>query len=78
MIKIWISTNDDKWDKNISSSMTPKELLTEEKVNFSSAQATLDGCFLSPAQMNMTFEELGIKDEAYLSCVAKHDNATAA
>ena len=76
MIKIWISTNDDKWDKNVSSSMTPKELLLQERVNINGAQTTLDGTFLSVAQMNMSFEELGIKDEAYLSSVCKHDNAT--
>lgn len=58
-----------------ASTKTPREILTENGVDFSVAQATLDGMILTPDKLNMSLADLGVKDACYITVVAKHDNA---
>lgn len=55
--------------------ITPRDFMVKNNVDFSSSQTTLDGTILTPNMMNMTFEELGVKDACYLTAIVKHDNA---
>lgn len=54
---------------------TPKTVFTSQNVIYTSATNYLDGCVLTPEDMNNTFEELGIKDSCTLISVIKLQNA---
>lgn len=75
MTFVTIVTNGTKNTIPAASTKTPREILTENGVDFSAAQATLDGTILTPDKLNMTLADLGVKDACFLTCVAKHDNA---
>ena len=77
MIKVWITSNNDKFDSIEASSMTPKEILTKHGVNYTASSTVLDGCVLSVEQMNKPMSALGVAEdtECSLASVQKHDNA---
>jgi hypothetical protein len=76
MIKIWVTTNDDKIEDVVATSMTPKDVFAKHGVNYANGQSTLDGCILTAAQLNTPLSELDVGDEVYLASISKHDNAT--
>lgn len=67
--------------RNVSADITntPKEVLSEVGVNLSGEMVNLDGMQLSAADMNQTFETLGIADgtTTNLTAVKKADGAIA-
>lgn len=60
-----------------SETATPKSVLTEAGVDYSTTTTHLDGGPLSPAEMNKPFAELvgATTEECILSAVVKSDNA---
>lgn len=72
---VTVVTNGRRETLPVARDITPREFMVENNVDFSAAQTTLDGTVLTPDMMNKTFEELGVKDAVYLTCIAKHDNA---
>lgn len=74
-IRIKIGTNTDRRNVVVASNLTPKEVLSDNEIDFSTATVHLDGATLSSTQMNQTLEELGATDDSFLIAVVKMNNA---
>lgn len=74
-VSVKIITNTKRNVVVASDSDTPKELLRKNEVDFATATVHLDGAALSPAEMNTTFEKLGITESCILACAMKTTNA---
>ena len=74
-ISVKIITNTKRNTIVASSSDTPKKLLAANDVDFAMATIHLDGAALSAAEMNQTFEALGIQESCILACAMKTSNA---
>lgn len=59
----------------VSSDKTPKQVLQDQGIDYSQTTSHLDSAPLSAAEMNKTFDQLGIKESALLACVVKTTNA---
>lgn len=75
IIKLRIGTNTKRTNVNVPDDFTPKKALEQEGVDYSTATVSLDGCPLSPKDMNSTFAALGITESAHLIATIKTDNA---
>lgn len=75
MVKVTVGSTMDRTEVIVSDEATPKQVLTEQKVDYSRATIHLDGAPITPAQMNTSFAKLGIVDTAMLIAVVKSDNA---
>lgn len=75
MTFVTLVTNGNRNTVPAASTKTPREILTENGVDFSAAQATLDGTILTPDKLNMSLTALGVGDACYITVVAKHDSA---
>lgn len=58
-----------------SSEVTPAMAFEKADMTTNGCMANLNGNTLSAAEMNMTFEELGITDTCFLMADKKRDNA---
>lgn len=75
MIKVKWGTNVTKEEKIVSSDTTIREFWEGVNVDFSRGMTTLNTAPIKPADLNKSFEELGVTDECFLYCVVKVDNA---
>lgn len=75
MIQVTIGTNTNRIKKTIDPSMTLRQVLDENQINYSVANLHLDGCSLQPGDLDKSFTALGITDSCYLIAVVKADNA---
>ena len=57
---------------------TIKDFLEDQEIDFTAGQTHLDGSVLSAAEMNASFDELGVTDHCYISIVVKAANAAEA
>lgn len=78
MIKVTIITNAGQNTIMASEAATIREILEENNVNYSVGVTSIDGCPMRTGDMDKTFEEMGIEDRCYLSCVVKADSAVSA
>lgn len=75
MISITISTNTNRTTVLVPASKTPKEILQENNIDLHSGVLSLDGVPLSASEMNMSLEDLNVKESAFLTSIVKSDNA---
>lgn len=75
MIKVTVRNNLKKVELLVSEDKTVKQALNEAGVDLASARVHLDGSPLSVAEMNMTFAQLNVKEDCFLTSVVKTDNA---
>ena len=76
MKNIKLMTNTDRVTRIVDDNKTPKQFLTDESVDFSSAQTHLDGAPLSASEMNTPFGQLlGASDTGILAVIVKLTNA---
>lgn len=75
MIQITLITNSGRKTINVSEDATVREVLDENRVNYSVGMTQIDGCSLRPGDLDKTFAQHGIEDACYLSVVVKADNA---
>lgn len=73
-IRVSIHTNTDRKTVIVDSSMTPKQVLEAEGVDYSTAMTHLDGSALPTEGMNKSFDAFGITDKAILAVVIKSVN----
>lgn len=74
-IKLTITENFAANTVLVDSKKTPYEVLGEAGVDMSFGMWNLDGGVLTREDMNTPLEELGCSERAYLTKVAKTDNA---
>jgi len=75
MINVTIGTNTNRIRKIVDPSMTIRNILEENDVNYATTTIHLDGSPLQPGDMDKSFSDLGITEKAYLIAVVKADNA---
>lgn len=75
MITVKVGSNMNREDVLVPSSKTLREVLDENRVNYTRAQVHLDGAPLRPGDMDKTFDAIGITESCYLIAVLKTDNA---
>lgn len=76
MISVTVGTNTDRRRITVDPSMTIRQVLDEQGVNYSVANVHLDGVSLQLGDMDKTFADLGITESCFLIAVVKADNAT--
>jgi len=75
MIKIILTANGNKSEVFVSEDATLREVLDQNRINYSVGVTQLDGYTLKPGELDKTFAEHGITETCYLSVVVKSDNA---
>lgn len=75
MIQVTVGTNTKREKILIDSSRSPKQAFAEKNIDYSTAMVNLDGSTLSAAEMNKSFDDLGITESAMLIAVTKVNNA---
>jgi hypothetical protein len=74
MIQVTVGTNTSRTKVVASGDKTPKQILDQAGVNYSTATVHLDGASLTAKQMNQSLTELGITESCYLIAVVKAEN----
>ena len=75
MIKVNISTIDERKSTIVDAGLTPKQILNQEGINYQRATLMLDGLVLDAGTANLPLADLHIVDECYLAVSIKMDNA---
>lgn len=75
MVKITVGNNMKKETVIVESSTTLRSVLEDAGIDYTRGNTNLDGCFLSPGDLDKTFADFGIRDKAFLLNVVKTDNA---
>lgn len=78
MIKIMVVTNSDKVDVIKPGTATPREVFDELNVNYGMSVVNLNSRRLTGSELDMTFADLGVTEDCYLTSVVKADNAVTA
>ena len=75
MIQITIGSNTQRKRMTIDPNMTLRQALTEAEIDYSVGTIHMDGCSLTPGQLDKSFTEMGVTDTCFLICVIKQDNS---
>ena len=75
MLSVTIGTNTNRIKVSANPDSTPKEVLQENDVDYSTANVHLDGSSLNASEMNTSLNSLGITESCMLIAVIKADNA---
>ena len=75
MIKVIVGSNTTRKTVLVPSTMTIRQILEDNGINYSVGQTNVDGCVLQPGDMDKSLADLGITTQCYVMNVAKHDNA---
>lgn len=75
MIKVSISTIDERRTVVVDGTLTPREVLEENEINFAHASLMIDGIMLDARTVNEPLSELVTGDECFLAVSIKMDNA---
>lgn len=75
MIKITVGNNVKRVTVFEDETKTPRQVLEENEINYTSGVTTLDGAPMQHGDMDKSFADLGITEKCYLLCVVKADNA---
>lgn len=73
MIKVRIRSNSAGYEVNATPDRTPRSILEEVGVDYSSGVPLLDGVPLQIGQMDKSLADLGIQAECRLVCAVKAD-----
>lgn len=74
-IRVTLGTTTTRKTVIANANETVKSVLEANNVNYGTATMHLDGCPMNVSDLSSTFEELGVKDTAYLLAVVKTNNA---
>ena len=75
LINVKVGTNLNRKSVLVEDTKTVKEILEQEEINYSTSTIYLDGCTLTPAQMNGTLADNGITESCFLIAAQKTENA---
>jgi len=75
MIKITIANNAGTKANIFSETTTIRQAFDWAGVDYSRGMILLNGSRIQPGDIDRTFAELGVRDNSFLSCIAKTDNA---
>lgn len=75
MIKVNLSNNITRKAVIVDENSTLRSVLEQNDIDYSRGMTALDGCTLSPGEIDKTFADFGITEVTYLSVVVKADNA---
>lgn len=75
MVKVNISTIDERKSVIVDEGMSPKQVLDQENINYQRATLMLDGLVLDAGTANKSLASLGINVECALAVSIKMDNA---
>ena len=75
MIKVNISTIDERKSVIVDSALSPKEILQQENISMHGAVLMLDGLILQMEDIHTPLAEMGLGDECSLAVTIKMDNA---
>ena len=75
MIKVIVGNNVQRTTAIVSENTTPRQVLEQNEVDYTRGATNLNGCTLGIADLDKSFEALGVKEQCYLLNVAKADNA---
>lgn len=75
MVKVNISTIDERKSVIVDEGMSPKQVLDQEGINYQRATLMLDGLVLDAGTANKSIAALGINEECALAVSIKMDNA---
>lgn len=76
-VQITLGTNTKRTKIVVDNSMTPKQILTDNNIDYGTAQLNLDGSTLTREELNMPLSAIigETTDQAMLIAVVKTDNA---
>lgn len=75
MYRLTIGNNVSRRTVDVNPNDVVRKYLESYNVNYSNATMHLDGVPLTNADLNRTFADLGVTNNAYLIAVVKADNA---
>jgi len=74
MFQVKVGTNASRTSMVVAPDKTPKQVLAEAEVDYSTATVYLDGSALTAKEMNKSLADLGVVDSCYLIAVTKSEN----
>lgn len=75
MIKVVVGNNVKRETVIVESTSTLRQVLENAQIDYTRGAMNLDGCTLSPGDLDRTFADFGITEKTYLLNVTKTDNA---
>lgn len=75
MIKVNVGNNMKRTPVIVDENTTLRTVLSDNRVDYSTAAPTLDGSTLEPGDLDKTFRQLGVTGECWLLCVQHKQNA---
>jgi hypothetical protein len=75
IIKATVGNNVKRNTVMVDDSLTLREVLEEQGIDYTRGQMHLDGASLQPGDLDKSFADFGIKTQAFLLNVTKTDNA---
>ena len=78
MVNVQLMTNNPKVVDIVPETMTIRQFLERNKVNYGLCMTSVDGIPLETGGMDMTFADHGITDHTIVSCFANKDNGAQA
>jgi len=76
MIKVVVGNNVQRTSVIVPATTTLRKVLEDNGIDYTSGGVLhLDGASLQPGDLNKTFEDFGITEQAFLILVVKADNA---
>lgn len=74
-VKVYVGNNVDRYPVTVESTSTLKEVLQNERIDYTRGTMHLDGSSLRPGDLDKTFDDFGINSQCFLLNVVKADNA---
>lgn len=75
MLEITLGTNTSRIKVIVPGTTVLRTLLEDNNVNYSVGTIHIDGCPITPGDMDKTLTELGITEKAFIIAIIKSDNA---
>jgi len=75
MIKVTIGNNVKRTSEIIDENTTLRQALEDAEIDYARGSMNLDGCTLTPGDLDKTFADFGITEKCFLLNVVKADNA---
>ena len=74
-IRVTVGNNMKRDTILVDDSKTPRQVLEENDIDYTTGVTSLDGCALAPGFLDKTFSDIGITEKCVLTNVVKADNA---
>jgi hypothetical protein len=75
VIQVIIGTTASRRTINVPASMTIREILEQEDIQYQTKSITMDGVAIGISDFDRRLESLGVRDKTHLLAVEKQDNA---